>query len=174
MRFLLKSPVASLAGTEGETIHCSSFLMTRVSNFFFDVMVVAGIAAISLGLLENYWGIIIILAIVGMGSTFLYERFVAKKLGMWGVGIGSDEGRIVMKTKTRGASRVINAIIEDMRERGFRAREIVISHCHNSALAEKLRERVLEVWSNAKITILKTRGLDSFYAERGGLIVAYN
>ena len=41
-------------------------------------------------------------------------------------------------------------------------------------LAEKLRERVLEVWSNAKITVLKTRGLDSFYAERGGLIVAYN
>ena len=60
--------------------YINNFLMTRVSNFFFDVMVVAGIAAISLGLLENYWGIIIILAIVGMGSTFLYERFVAKKL----------------------------------------------------------------------------------------------
>ena len=60
--------------------YINNFLMTRVSNFFFDVMVVAGIAAISLGLLENYWGIIIILAIAGMGSTFLYERFVAKKL----------------------------------------------------------------------------------------------
>ena len=60
--------------------YINNFLMTRVSNFFFDVMVVAGIAAISLGLLEKYWGIIIILAIVGMGSTFLYERFVAKKL----------------------------------------------------------------------------------------------
>ena len=60
--------------------YVNNFLMTRVSNFFFDVMVVAGIAAISLGLLENYWGIIIILAIVGMVSTFLYDRFVAKKL----------------------------------------------------------------------------------------------
>ena len=105
--------------------------------------------------------------LVKNGRMSKFTGFVAKKLGMWGVGIG-------MKTKTRGASRVINAIIEDMRERGFRAREIVISHCHNPALAEKLRERVLEVWSNAKITILKTRGLDSFYAERGGLIVAYN
>ena len=103
-----------------------------------------------------------------------FTGFVAKKLGMWGVGIGNEEGRIVMKGKTRGASRVINAIIEDMRERGFRCREIVISHCHNPALAEKLRERVLELWSNAKVTILKTRGLDSFYAERGGLIVAYH
>ncbi len=112
--------------------------------------------------------------LVKNGRMSKFTGFVAKKLGMWGVGIGNEEGRIVMKGKTRGASRVINAIIEDMRERGFRAREIVISHCHNAALAEKLRERVLEVWSNAKITVLKTRGLDSFYAERGGLIVAYN
>ena len=112
--------------------------------------------------------------LVKNGRMTKFTGFVAKKLGMWGVGIGSDEGRIVMKTKTRGVNRVVNAIIEDMRERGFRCREIVISHCHNPALAEKLRERVLEVWSNAKITILKTRGLDSFYAERGGLIVAYN
>lgn len=112
--------------------------------------------------------------LVKNGRMTKFTGFVAKKLGMWGVGIGNEEGRIVMKTKTRGASRVINAIIEDMRERGFRAREIVISHCHNPVLAEKLRERVLEVWSNAKITVLKTRGLDSFYAERGGLIVAYN
>ena len=79
-----------------------------------------------------------------------------------------------MKGKTRGVSRVVNAIIEDMRERGFRSREIIISHCQNPALAEKLRDRVLEHWSNAKITILRTRGLDSFYAEHGGLIVAYN
>ena len=110
--------------------------------------------------------------LVKNGRMTKFTGFVAKKLGMWGVGIGRD-GHIVMKGKTRGASRVVNAIIEDMHERGFRAREIVISHCHNAALAEKLREKVLEVWSNAKITILKTRGLDSFYAERGGLIVAY-
>lgn len=110
--------------------------------------------------------------LVKNGRMTKFAGFVAKKLGMWGVGIALD-GRIAMKGKTRGANRVINAIIEDMRERGFRCREIVISHCHNAALAEKLRERVLEKWSNAKITILKTRGLDSFYAERGGLIVAY-
>lgn len=112
--------------------------------------------------------------LVKNGRMTKFTGFVAKKLGMWGVGIGNEEGHIVMKGKTRGASRVINAIIEDMRERGFRSREIIISHCHNPALAEKLRDRVLELWSNAKVTILKTRGLDSFYAERGGLIVAYH
>ena len=111
--------------------------------------------------------------LVKNGRMSKFTGFVAKKLGMWGIGVGNPEGRIAMKGKTRGVSRVVNAIIEDMHERGFRAQEIIISHCQNPALAEKLRERVLEHWSNAKITILKTRGLDSFYAERGGLIVAY-
>lgn len=111
--------------------------------------------------------------LVKNGRMSKFTGFVAKKLGMWGIGIGNSEGRIAMKGKTRGVSRVVNAIIEDMHERGFRSREIIISHCQNPALAEKLRERVLEHWSDAKITILKTRGLDSFYAERGGLIVAY-
>ena len=112
--------------------------------------------------------------LVKNGRMSKFTGFVAKKLGMWGIGIGNPEGRIAMKGKTRGVNRVVNAIIEDMHERGFRSREIIISHCQNPVLAEKLRERVLEVWSNAKITILMTRGLDSFYAERGGLIVAYN
>ena len=60
--------------------YVNNFLMTRVSNFFFDLMVVAGIAAIRLDVLEKYWGIILILGVVGMASTYGFERFVAKKL----------------------------------------------------------------------------------------------
>lgn len=58
----------------------NNFLLTRISNFFYDVMVVAGIAAIRLDMLENYWGIIIILGVVGLLITFVYNRIVAKKL----------------------------------------------------------------------------------------------
>ncbi len=60
--------------------YTNNFLLTRVSNFFFDIMVVAGIAAIRLDILENYWGIIIILTVAGLIITYLYNRFVAKKL----------------------------------------------------------------------------------------------
>jgi len=60
--------------------YINDFLMTRVSNFFFDVMVVAGIAAIRLGLLQDYWGIIIILGVVGLIITYVYEYLVAKVL----------------------------------------------------------------------------------------------
>ncbi|MBQ6678762.1 MAG: hypothetical protein IJM76_01950 [Lachnospiraceae bacterium] len=58
----------------------NDFLMTRAGNFFFDVMVVAGIAAIRLSVLENYWGVILILGAVGAVLTYFYNRIIAKKL----------------------------------------------------------------------------------------------
>ena len=60
--------------------YVNSFLMTRTSNFFFDVMVVAGVAAIRLGILENYWGVILIMGLVGLVITYIYNSFVARKL----------------------------------------------------------------------------------------------
>ncbi len=60
--------------------YINDFLMTRTSNFFFDIMVVAGIAAIRIGILEKFWGIILILGVVGLVSTYLYNYFVAKTL----------------------------------------------------------------------------------------------
>ena len=56
------------------------FLMTRVSNVCFDIMVVAGIAAIRFSVLENYWGIILIMGVVGLVITYIYNYFVAKVL----------------------------------------------------------------------------------------------
>lgn len=58
----------------------NDFLMTRVSNFFFDLMVVAGVAAIRLSALEDYWGIILIMGAVGLVSTYIYNYYIAKTL----------------------------------------------------------------------------------------------
>ena len=44
--------------------YTNNFLMTRASNFFFDLMVVAGIAAIRFGALKDYWGVILIMGVV--------------------------------------------------------------------------------------------------------------
>ncbi len=60
--------------------YINNFLMTRASNFFFDIMVVAGIAAIRLEILGKYWGIMLILGVAGLVSTYVYNRFVAKTL----------------------------------------------------------------------------------------------
>lgn len=61
-------------------VYTNNFLMTRACNFFFDVMVVAGIAAIRLDMLEDYWGIILIMGVIGAVITYKYNHFVAHKL----------------------------------------------------------------------------------------------
>ena len=60
--------------------HVNDFLMTRCSNFFYDLMVVAGVAAIRLGILEDYWGVMLILGVVGLAITYIYNLYVAKRL----------------------------------------------------------------------------------------------
>ena len=60
--------------------YTNTFLMTRASNFFFDIMVVAGIAAIRFGVLQSYWGVILIMGLVGLIITYIYNRIVAKAL----------------------------------------------------------------------------------------------
>ena len=64
----------------GTREYTNNFLMTRASNFFFDVMVVSGIAAIRLSALENYWGIMLILGVVGLVITYVYNYYVAVTL----------------------------------------------------------------------------------------------
>ncbi len=60
--------------------YINNFLMTRTSNFFFDLMVVAGVAAIRLDELKNYWGIVLILGVAGLAVSYVYLRIVCKKL----------------------------------------------------------------------------------------------
>ena len=98
---------------------------------------------------------------------------IARRLGMWGVGVGSDDGTIDVRGKVRGAARAVALLLEDMAAHGYRGGQVVISQCHNLPLAEKLQSRIRELWQGADVAIVPTRGLCSYYAERGGLIVSY-
>ena len=60
--------------------YTNNFLLTRASNFFYDIMVVAGIAAIRLDLIDNYWGVLLILGVAGMVITYAYNRVVVNVL----------------------------------------------------------------------------------------------
>ena len=99
--------------------------------------------------------------------------FLAHKLGMWGIGAGSDEGEIAVRGKTRGPWRAIGMLIAEMQEKGFCGGRVAIDHCCNPDFAEKLRAKILEHWENARVSIHPTRGLCGYYAQRHGVIVAY-
>ena len=53
--------------------------MDRISGFAFDVMIVAGVAAIEINDIKNYILPIIILSLVGAIITFVYIRAVSKE-----------------------------------------------------------------------------------------------
>ncbi|MBQ2816000.1 MAG: DegV family protein [Clostridia bacterium] len=111
--------------------------------------------------------------LVKNGRMSRLTGFVARKLGMWGIGIASEQGTISVTGKSRGPEKAISLIINDMIERGFSGARAIISHCKNEHFAAKLKNAILEKWENASVSFLETRGLDSFYAERGGIIIAY-
>ncbi|MBQ6938038.1 MAG: DegV family protein [Clostridia bacterium] len=97
---------------------------------------------------------------------------LAASLDFRGVGV-EDDGRIKFKAKVRGKKKMIETMIDVMRENNFGGGEVVISHCYNEALAQKLSEEIKSVWDDTEITVMPTRGLNSYYAEKGGLIVSY-
>lgn len=99
--------------------------------------------------------------------------FIAGKLNFRGIGIASEKGTICIKQKVRGDNKALAAILQDMQERGNTIKKVVISHCQNIEFAEKLKCEILNIWSNAEIKIVSSRGLCSYYAERGGLIIGF-
>lgn len=60
--------------------YTNNFLLDRVSNFFFDIMVIASIAAIRLDAIKQYWWILLLLGVIGAFATYFYNIFVARKL----------------------------------------------------------------------------------------------
>ena len=73
----------------------------------------------------------------------------------------------------RGSKKALDAIIEDMKERGYNCGKVVISHCRNAEFAESVKSAIQSVWDKAEVKIVRARGLCSYYAEKGGLIIGF-
>lgn len=58
----------------------NNYLLSRISGFLFDVMIICGIASINIDDLQGYWIPFILMAIAGGLVTFFYLLFFSKKL----------------------------------------------------------------------------------------------
>ena len=58
----------------------NDFLMIRLRNVFYDIMVVAGIAAIRISTMKGYLGVLLLIGFVGAVLTFLYNYIVSRVL----------------------------------------------------------------------------------------------
>ena len=101
---------------------------------------------------------------------------VAKLVGIAGiciVGKASDEGTLEPMHKPRGERRALETLVGCLEKEGFKTGKISIGHCQNESAAEQLKELILAKFKNVQIEIHKFRGLCSFYAEKGGVLVGF-
>lgn len=101
---------------------------------------------------------------------------VAKLVGFTGiciVGKASDEGTLEPTHKCRGENRSLETLINDLKELGLKTGKVSIGHCQNEGAANKLKQMIESTFEKAQVEIHKLRGLCSFYAEKGGLLVGF-
>ena len=99
--------------------------------------------------------------------------FIAGHLGFWGIGIGDEKGEIAIRGKARGSRSMVRFLVEEITRVGVAGKQILISHCRNLKDAEALKAALEAAFAGIEVLIQEARGLDSFYAERSGLIVGY-
>ena len=58
----------------------NNYCLERCSNFFFDIMIIAGCCAIDIKSLSSMWWQLLIVCVVGAVATFIFIRLVSKEI----------------------------------------------------------------------------------------------
>lgn len=94
-------------------------------------------------------------------------------LGIRVVGHASEQGTLEPLSKVRGDKKALSEIVRIMKELGWKGGRVRIAHNENATMAETLREALRALYSKLDVTIDRCRGLCSYYAEKGGLLVGF-
>ena len=94
-------------------------------------------------------------------------------LNICAVGKASDQGTLEMLEKCRGQKKALEAMIKVMEELDYSGGKVRISHVGNEEMAQRLKDRILQEHPNADVQVRPARGLCSFYAEKGGILMGF-
>lgn len=101
---------------------------------------------------------------------------VAKLAGYLGiriVGKASDQGTLEPTDKCRGEAKALSTLVNNLKKNGLSAGKVQLAHCRNEAAAAKLKAMIQAELPQVTVSIGENRGLCSYYAEIGGLLVGY-
>ena len=101
---------------------------------------------------------------------------VAKIAGVLGIrvlGKASAEGTLEPLHKCRGDKKLIDTFLKELDALGYQGGKLRITHCMNESLARELKTAIAGRYPAADIQIGTCKGLCTFYAEKGGLIVGF-
>ena len=104
------------------------------------------------------------------------SKAAAAAAGVFGIralGRASDEGTLELLAKPRGAEKSLDAILTYMGKHGCIGGKVLISHCYAEDTAERLADKIRAAYPTAAVRIHPCRGLCSFYAESGGMLIGY-
>ena len=96
---------------------------------------------------------------------------IVEFIGICIVGKASDQGTLEPLHKCRGEARALSTLVSELKENGVSSGKVSIAHCENELAAIRMKTLLQASLPNVKIEIHKLRGLCSFYAERGGLMI---
>ncbi len=101
---------------------------------------------------------------------------VAKLAGFLGiriVGKASDKGELEPLNKCRGEKKALETIITHMKNMGWCNGKVRIAHCNNLPAAQSIKNMLQKHLSTLNVKIARCRGLCSYYAEKGGVLIAF-
>ena len=100
----------------------------------------------------------------------------AKAAGLLGIrviGKASDVGTLEMLDTCRGEKRGVEAVVKQLRALGYWGGKLRIAHCLNESVADEIRKKIQSEFALSDIEIYPCRGICSFYAEKGGILVGF-
>lgn len=103
------------------------------------------------------------------------NKIIGRIAGIFGIRImatGSPEGKVEIIKKFRGSQNTVNVFLDCVTNAGYNGGKCYIAHCENPILANQIAKKVREKYSTAEIKVYGTRGLCSYYAEKGGIILS--
>ena len=113
--------------------------------------------------------------LVKNGRVSKLEGFMANTLKIRAVGKATLQGELGVLHKLRGEEKAYSTLVDEMKnlkdpeEYG----PVIVSHCFNLEGALVIKKMIEERYPKAVVEIRETGGLNSFYAERSGIIIGY-
>lgn len=126
---------------------------------------------------KEHTGLIFSLASVrNLANNGRVSHLVASAVGILGIrilGRASAQGTLEQLYKSRGEKKALPMLVKMLQDHNFNGGKLRIGHVLNEQTALSFKELVLAAYPQTDVEIYPLRGLCSFYAENGGVLVGF-
>lgn len=126
---------------------------------------------------KEHTGLIFSLASVrNLANNGRVSHLVAGAVGILGIrilGRASVQGTLEQLYKSRGEKKALPTLLNMLKDHNFNGGKLRIGHVLNESVANQFKEIVLTAYPATNVEIYPLRGLCSFYAENGGILIGF-